>query len=79
MYRSRWLIETFFRNLKQSLSIKSFLSTTRNAVEVRIWTALITMLFGDCCGGFSLNSFAAEQILSVFGKGQTSGIWAPSK
>ena len=30
----------------------------------------------DCCRGFSLNSFAAEQILSVFGKGQTSGIWA---
>ncbi|PDP65301.1 hypothetical protein CLI78_10720 [Porphyromonas gingivalis] len=33
----------------------------------------------DCCRGFSSNSFAAEQILSVFGKGQTSGIWAPSK
>ncbi|ERJ68957.1 hypothetical protein HMPREF1555_00115, partial [Porphyromonas gingivalis F0570] len=26
--------------------------------------------------GFSLNSFAAELILSVFRKGQTSGIWA---
>ncbi|ATR98968.1 hypothetical protein CS550_07190 [Porphyromonas gingivalis] len=79
LYRSGWLIETFFRNLKQRLSIKSFLSTTRNAVEVRIWTALITMLFGDCCGGVSLSSFAAELILSVFGKGQTSGIWTLSK
>ncbi|PDP42046.1 hypothetical protein CLI84_02615 [Porphyromonas gingivalis] len=26
-----------------------------------------------------MSSFAAEQILSVFGKGQTFGIWAPSK
>lgn len=44
LYRSRWLIEIFFQNLKQRLSIKSFLGTTRNAVETQIWTALITML-----------------------------------
>ncbi|ALO29387.1 hypothetical protein PGS_00006380 [Porphyromonas gingivalis A7A1-28] len=30
----------------------------------------------NCCMGVSLSSFAAEQILSVFGKGQTFGIWA---
>ena len=29
--------------------------------------------------GVSLNSFAAELILSAFGKGQTSGIWTSSK
>lgn len=44
LYRSRWLIETFFRHLKQRMSIKSFPGTTRNAVEVQIWTALITIL-----------------------------------
>lgn len=44
LYRSRWQIETFFRNLKQNLHIKSFLGTTQNAVEIQIWTALITIL-----------------------------------
>ena len=29
--------------------------------------------------GFSLNSFAAELILSAFGKDQTSGIWTSNK
>lgn len=44
LYKARWQIEVFFRNLKQLLRIKSFIGTTRNAVEIQIWTALITML-----------------------------------
>ena len=44
LYKARWLIEVFFRNLKQLLRIKSFIGTTRNAVEIQIWTALATML-----------------------------------
>ena len=44
LYRERWQIEIFFRNLKQLLRIKSFVGTTRNAVEIQIWTAMITML-----------------------------------
>ena len=44
IYKARWNIEIFFRNLKQLLRIKSFIGTTRNAVEIQIWTALITML-----------------------------------
>ena len=44
LYKSRWNIEVFFRNLKQNFHIKSFVGTTRNAVEIQIWTALVTML-----------------------------------
>ena len=44
LYKARWNIEIFFRNLKQNFHIKSFVGTTRNAVEIQIWTALITML-----------------------------------
>lgn len=44
LYKARWNIEIFFRNLKQLLRIKSFIGTSRNAVETQIWTAMTTML-----------------------------------
>jgi len=43
-YTDRWEIENFFRALKQNLKIKSFLSTSPNAVWTQIWTAVIAML-----------------------------------
>ncbi len=44
LYKSRWQIEIFFREIKQLLHIKSFIGTSPNAVMIQIWTALITIL-----------------------------------
>src|SRR5882757_8156276 len=44
IYKERWKIELFFKALKQSLKIKTFVGTTENAVQTQIWTALISML-----------------------------------
>lgn len=44
IYKERWQIELFFKALKQSLKIKTFVGTTENAVQTQIWTALIAML-----------------------------------
>lgn len=44
LYKARWEIETFFKDSKQLLKIKSFLGTSANAVLIQIWTALITIL-----------------------------------
>ena len=44
LYKARWDIEVFFLNLKQNFHIKSFVGTSSNAVEIQIWTALITIL-----------------------------------
>src|SRR5690606_28665326 len=44
LYKSRWQIEIFFREVKQLLNIKSFIGTSKNAVMIQIWTALITIL-----------------------------------
>ena len=44
LYKARWQIEIFFREIKQLLHIKSFIGTSENAVMIKIWTALITIL-----------------------------------
>ncbi len=44
LYKCRWQVEIFFREIKQLLHIKSFIGTSENAVLIQIWTALITIL-----------------------------------
>ena len=44
IYKQRWQIELFFKALKQTLKVKTFLGTSANAVKTQIWTALIAML-----------------------------------
>jgi hypothetical protein len=44
LYKQRWQIEIFFKELKSHLKIKSFIGTNENAMMIQIWTALITLL-----------------------------------
>ena len=44
LYKQRWQIEIFFRDIKQLLHIKTFIGTSENTVKIQIWTALITIL-----------------------------------
>ena len=44
IYKSRWQIELFFKALKQSCKVKTFVGTSANALKTQIWTALIAML-----------------------------------
>ena len=44
IYKDRWQIELFFKAIKQSLRIKTFIGTSENAVHIQIWTALIAVL-----------------------------------
>ena len=44
IYKDRWKIELFFKDLKQNLKVKTFVGTSENALFIQIWTALIAML-----------------------------------
>jgi IS4 transposase len=44
IYKARWDIELFFKWIKQNLKIKTFLGTSKNAVMMQIWIAMIVYL-----------------------------------
>jgi hypothetical protein len=44
LYRCRWQIEVFFKQIKQTLQLADFLGTSANAVRWQIWTALLVYL-----------------------------------
>jgi len=44
LYKKRWDIEKFYKWIKQNLKIKSFLGTSKNAVLIQIWVAMIYYL-----------------------------------
>lgn len=44
IYKDRWQIEIFFKTIKQNLKIKTFVGTSKNALLIQIWTALIAIL-----------------------------------
>jgi IS4 transposase len=73
IYKDRWQIELFFKALKQTAKVKSFLGTSANAVKTQIWTALIAMLIlkylqMKSSFGWSLSNLAAllRQQLFIF-------------
>ena len=44
LYQSRWSIETFFKELKQSMQLVDFVGQSANAVKWQVWTALLVHL-----------------------------------
>jgi hypothetical protein len=44
LYRARWSIELFFKELKQTLQLRDFVGTNEKAVKWQVWTGLITHL-----------------------------------
>lgn len=73
LYKSRWQVEIFFRDLKQLLHIKTFTGTSENAVMTQIWTALITLLIlkalkAQSQYGWHLSNLVAFNRLNLFVK-----------
>lgn len=73
LYKARWGIEIFFKEIKQLLIIKSFLGTTAKAVLIQIPAAMITILilkYLKACASYSwcLSNMVAFLRLNLFVK-----------
>jgi transposase len=44
LYRARWAIETFFKELKQTLQLADFVGYNEKAVKWQVWTGLLAHL-----------------------------------
>jgi len=44
LYKARWSIEVFFKEIKQTLQLSDFMGYNENAVRWQIWTALLTYI-----------------------------------
>ncbi|MCY2924698.1 MAG: IS4 family transposase [Planctomycetota bacterium] len=44
LYRARWTIELFFKELKQTLQLRDFVGINEKAVKWQVWTGLLTHL-----------------------------------
>ncbi len=56
LYKSRWSIETFFKQIKQTLKLGGFLGHNKNAIQWQVWTALlmyILLRFLHACSNWS--------------------------
>jgi hypothetical protein len=42
LYKARWGVEVFFKQIKQTLQLADFLGYNENAVRWQVWTALLT-------------------------------------
>ena len=53
LYRCRWSIEVFFKELKQTLQLADFLGHSANAVRWQVWTALLAYVLVRFCAFLS--------------------------
>ncbi len=53
LYRCRWGIEVFFKQIKQTLQLADFLGHNANAIRWQVWTALLTYLLLRFCAWMS--------------------------
>ncbi len=68
MYKSRWQVELYFKWIKQHLRIKSFLTTSENAVKTQMWCDVSTYVrIAIVKKGLQLDApiYTLLQILSV--------------
>jgi len=75
LYKNRWQVETFYKWIKQNLTIKKLWGHSPNAVKIHIWVAICTYLtiaYVKHSLKSSLSIYEIMQILSISAFDKTS-------
>lgn len=67
LYKKRWLVELFFKWIKQHLKIKSFWGISGNAVRIQIYSAIISYCLVTIVGADLKINRPTCEILMVLG------------
>jgi Transposase DDE domain len=68
LYRCRWQIEVFFKQVKQTLQLADFFGQSANAVKWQVWMAfLVYVLVGHKLLGNGVSIFNEDKHDSAFG------------
>jgi len=71
LYRARWEIEVFFKEVKQTVQLVDFVGHNKNAVQWQIWLALLTHLLVRFLAHFSRWSHSFKRLFTLI----RAGLW----
>ena len=67
LYKNRWSVELFFKWLKQHLHVKEFYGTSENAVNIQIYSAIITYCLVAIVGSELHLKMSTYELLRIVG------------
>ena len=67
LYRNRWQIETFFKWVKQNLTIKTLWGHSENAVNIHVWVAISTYLIVAYLKHALKSNLSIYEIMQILG------------
>jgi hypothetical protein len=65
LYKARWLVELFFKWVKQHLRIKAFYGTSENAVKTQLWISVCVYLLVAILKKRMVLSYSIHTILQI--------------
>lgn len=67
LYKNRWQVETFYKWIKQNLTIKKFWGHSQNAVKIHIWVAICTYLIVAYVKHTLKSTLSIYEIMQILG------------
>lgn len=67
LYKKRWMVELFFKWIKQHLKVKTFWGISENAVRIQIFTAIISYCLVAIVGSDLKINRSTYEILQILG------------